>query len=116
MAEKLGSEIIRALFQVEGVVLGLVCTSQGRVVTSHMAEEFNRTSLSVQSSMIRNVAREVADEVGLQPPDVTLIHCPGYYVAYVYLEEHELIVLTIFLETLNLGTIFQTINDVLVNQ
>lgn len=106
--------LLSELMKIEGMMIVLLCSPTGRVIKKAIAEEFSDSKLGVQASLIKQSAIEVAEEIGLQPPDMTLIHCPGYYVAYVYLEAKNLIVLACFLDHVPLDTIFTTINSILV--
>ncbi|MHA1733784.1 MAG: roadblock/LC7 domain-containing protein [Promethearchaeota archaeon] len=106
-------DLISALMKIEGVLMCLVCSPQGRVIKSAMAQEFNQNKLGVQSSMIKNLVKEVSEETGLQDPDFTLVHCPGFYIAYIYIESKEEILFTIFVETVDMTLIFDTVNSLL---
>ncbi len=106
-------DIIAALMNIEGVLMCLVCTPQGRVLKSAMAQEFNQSKMGVQASMIKNLVKEVTAETGLQDPDFVLVHSAGFYIAHVYFEALDKIVFTIFMETVDMGQIFNTVNYVL---
>jgi predicted regulator of Ras-like GTPase activity (Roadblock/LC7/MglB family) len=107
-------ELLHSIVGLEGALLGLVCSSTGRVKEQYVNEqEFSASTLGLNISMLYNTALEVAQHIGLQAPDYHLIHCQGYYLLTVKINDDLLFI--VLQDNVDLNMIFQTVNAFIQN-
>ncbi len=106
-------ELLNALVNIDGMLLVLICTKTGRVKEYHInEEEFSKSQLGINASLFFKTAMEIAEHIGLQEPDYSLTHCPGYYMVTVNTGGNEgaRLIFCVCQDDVEINIIFQTVN------
>jgi len=94
----------------QDVFFVLITSENGVVKKSYInEEEFNKASIGLNVSQLYELAEEISESVGLQPPDFNIIHTANYYILSIKVLDFLIILLTE--DQIEINTVFQIIND-----
>lgn len=102
-------DLLNALINIDGILVVLICTKSGRVKEDYINEdEFNKSKIGVNVSLLYKSAMEMCELTGVQEPVYNLISSPGYNILLVNIGRYLLFILC--QDTTEIEVIYQVTN------
>lgn len=98
----------------EKIYFIIISSENGVVIRSYINEdEFNKSAISLNIAQAYESAEEITEAIGIHEPDFTLIHSDNFYILSMKILEK--IVILLLEDQIDLGLVFQIINNSIVS-